>query len=215
MTYREGLQRQEWGNKRLEILERDNFKCQKCGKERPQLRNLNKDFGQISQAELHQRGYSVDFNYVETKSPYETILCFSPSNYLSLVKFIGDQSRPFKPDELIFAARFLPGEVELLCFYIETFLGQDLTDLNIHHNYYIKGHKPWEYDNGALIALCVDCHRQTHEEETIPVYSEIREKLFDSTNCDKCGGSGYLREFNHYKNGVCFKCHGEGVVIDY
>lgn len=31
--------------------------------------------------------------------------------------------------------------------------------LNVHHRYYIKGAKPWEYSNSALVCLCEDCHK--------------------------------------------------------
>ena len=31
--------------------------------------------------------------------------------------------------------------------------------LHVHHLYYIKDNKPWEYDNSALITLCEECHK--------------------------------------------------------
>lgn len=87
--------------------------------------------------------------------------------------------------------------------------------LNIHHKYYIQGHKPWEYNNDALVTLCEDCHKKRHED-----YSNIR--LYDSNGkllhalipCDRCGGSGYLPQYSHVENGICFKCGGEGVVLN-
>lgn len=33
------------------------------------------------------------------------------------------------------------------------------TTLHIHHIYYTKGAKPWEYENEALDTLCSDCHK--------------------------------------------------------
>ncbi len=30
--------------------------------------------------------------------------------------------------------------------------------LHVHHKYYEKGKKPWEYPDEALITLCEDCH---------------------------------------------------------
>jgi hypothetical protein len=35
--------------------------------------------------------------------------------------------------------------------------------LNVHHSYYLKGHKPWEYEDDALRTLCEDCHLTRHE----------------------------------------------------
>lgn len=87
--------------------------------------------------------------------------------------------------------------------------------LNVHHKYYIQGHKPWEYENDALVTLCEDCHKRWHEN-----YTNIR--LLDSNHqlistlvpCSRCGGSGYLPQYSHVEHGICFKCGGEGVIIN-
>lgn len=42
------------------------------------------------------------------------------------------------------------------------------TPLNTHHNYYIFGRKPWDYDNGALVTLCSRCHQKRHQQTKIP-----------------------------------------------
>ena len=42
--------------------------------------------------------------------------------------------------------------------------------LNVHHRYYIEGHKPWEYPDDALVTLCEECHRKEHENNDIDVY---------------------------------------------
>lgn len=34
--------------------------------------------------------------------------------------------------------------------------------LNVHHAYYEKGMKPWEYDDIMLVTLCEECHTQKH-----------------------------------------------------
>ena len=31
--------------------------------------------------------------------------------------------------------------------------------------------------------------------------------------CNKCNGTGFIKEFNHVIGGVCFNCHGDGYVI--
>lgn len=33
--------------------------------------------------------------------------------------------------------------------------------LNVHHRYYVKGRKPWEYENDSLVCLCENCHKTT------------------------------------------------------
>lgn len=34
--------------------------------------------------------------------------------------------------------------------------------LHVHHNRYVKGRKPWEYERSELRALCADCHEEHH-----------------------------------------------------
>lgn len=34
--------------------------------------------------------------------------------------------------------------------------------LNVHHWYYVKGKKIWDYPDTALACLCEDCHQQEH-----------------------------------------------------
>lgn len=44
--------------------------------------------------------------------------------------------------------------------------------LEIHHLYYIRGNKAWDYPDKALIVLCRECHQKWHDEHQI----EYREK---------------------------------------
>jgi DNA-binding transcriptional ArsR family regulator len=37
--------------------------------------------------------------------------------------------------------------------------------LNVHHTYYARGKKPWEYPDTALLTLCEACHRKEHAEK--------------------------------------------------
>lgn len=38
--------------------------------------------------------------------------------------------------------------------------GVDNETLNVHHGYYEKGLKPWEYPDETLSCLCEDCHKR-------------------------------------------------------
>lgn len=40
--------------------------------------------------------------------------------------------------------------------------------LNVHHMYYVKGRKPWEYENSAFKCVCESCHKK---------YKEIQDAL--------------------------------------
>lgn len=36
--------------------------------------------------------------------------------------------------------------------------GDAETNLQVHHTFYLPGHKPWEYERSALVTLCENCH---------------------------------------------------------
>ena len=49
----------------------------------------------------------------------------------------------------------------------------DEAHLHVHHIFYVKGRKPWEYPDWALETLCESCHTAAHEERTIPKFDEM------------------------------------------
>lgn len=84
--------------------------------------------------------------------------------------------------------------------------------LNIHHQYYIRDKKPWEYDNNALVTLCSRCHQKRHQQTSTPLYTLDRQLIYSALPvCDRCQGTGYLPQYRYYMGGICFKCHDEGV----
>jgi 5-methylcytosine-specific restriction endonuclease McrA len=99
------------------------------------------------------------------------------------------------------------------------FLGQDNIYssvhiiLNAHHKYYIKDKNPWEYNTDALITVCSICHSKIHETENILVYeNESLKNPKIAQKCSKCFGTGYLDQYHYYMNGICFDCHGKGII---
>ena len=88
--------------------------------------------------------------------------------------------------------------------------------LNIHHEYYLLGKKPWEYSNDALVTLCSECHQKRHLHQKTPIYEVInndRKISCYARLCNKCNGTGYLPQYSYYCDGICFGCNGEGVVF--
>jgi len=51
------------------------------------------------------------------------------------------------------------------------------SDLQVHHRQYrLDGRTgrlvlPWEYEDGCLVTLCGDCHRQGHRHYRVPCYT--------------------------------------------
>jgi hypothetical protein len=37
--------------------------------------------------------------------------------------------------------------------------------------------------------------------------------LLKIQSCQRCGGNGYIPEYQHIQNGICFLCWGEGINI--
>jgi len=50
--------------------------------------------------------------------------------------------------------------------------GSETKTLNVHHRFYLKGRKIYEYDNDVFQVLCEECHSKIHEkkesEKTFP-----------------------------------------------
>lgn len=83
--------------------------------------------------------------------------------------------------------------------------------LAVHHKRYIVGKNAWEYDDEDLVTLCQDCHSKVHE--FLPVQAYVEEEdgrliVMNYTPCYRCNGSGYLPQYSHVKNGICFRCEG-------
>ena len=91
---------------------------------------------------------------------------------------------------------------------------EEKLELNVHHKFYITNKDPWEYEDEDLITLCPRCHKNEHQTKTIPVLNSNGDKLSDTTACSRCGGYGYIPKYEHVQDGICFRCWGEGIVIE-
>jgi hypothetical protein len=80
--------------------------------------------------------------------------------------------------------------------------------LNVHHNYYIEGMRPWEYNDDALKTLCKHCHELFHLNNQVNIYTKDRRLIKNLTPCSRCDGYGILPQYIHIDNGVCYKCWG-------
>lgn len=88
-------------------------------------------------------------------------------------------------------------------------------DLHVHHKHYVLNKLPWEYEDNDLMTLCNWCHWEFHENNVVPVYRSIHEKLeqLEVIFCSRCKGAGWFPQYGHVENGVCFQCRGEKFEI--
>lgn len=155
------LSTNEWQAKRLEILDRDSFRCQLCNGFETSSKNGKLEWNQVI------------FIFWTDLDKKERV------------------SQPIKP----------------------THTPDKPYNLQIHHKKYMLNRLPWEYDNDDLQSLCNYCHTNIHVTEIIPVYNEDGLLISDFISCDRCNGTGYMPEFKHYQQGVCFKCNGDRFSI--
>ncbi|WP_143016802.1 hypothetical protein [Dyadobacter soli] len=85
--------------------------------------------------------------------------------------------------------------------------------LHVHHQYYIFGKYPWQYEESALTTLCNKCHIELHEHSKIPYYQDEARKIeMNLQPCIRCNGAGHFEEYSHIENGICFSCRGAKYV---
>jgi len=82
--------------------------------------------------------------------------------------------------------------------------------LEVHHLYYIWKKFPWEYNKSALITLCDNCHELQHQQITKIYVDDKLDEIKELVICQRCGGLGYIPEYKHVQNGICFNCGGLG-----
>lgn len=155
-------------------------------------------------------------NKINSKDTFGTAYLFEFPQIISNEIYVNiEYSVPFKFDSTIYdriTINITYGKRVLSLKYNACDL--PLNGLNIHHTYYIKGYKPWEYDSGALVTLCTNCHKKRHENSSVPYYNHEMMLIGNLNVCDRCGGRGYLPQYSHVENGICFKCGGEGVILN-
>lgn len=204
MNYKEQLFDERWLLKREEIIERDKFKCYKCGLNRPALRDFDREHFFKTYQELKN-------NYVNVKLINDKLYV---QNYNWLYECLYDDSHDKTTHftESFFGKKYNPikKNYTYVCFSSFPDISKLGFDLQVHHTFYKKGLLAWEYENDSLLTLCSSCHKKEHQEKDIIVYNEINQHIGSAVACSKCKGSGYLPEYHYYQKGICFECKGSG-----
>ena len=162
IPYNQYLRTTNWKNRRVDILNRDKFRCRKCkGFQTETIKDAELRWSQVKQ-----------IDYLTSKGTTVSCKIESPEG---------------KPDKSY--------------------------SLEIHHKKYFINRLPWDYCDSDLITLCNYCHRREHLNNDIPLYNEYRELLKDFKVCARCSGVGFLPEYPHVQNGICFTCRGLGCDV--
>jgi hypothetical protein len=234
INYQDLLSLDEWKEKRAEIIERDDNHCQDCGfsasfkhekfiiaynyKDEVRERSLNKTKKLISEyrAENDLKELCVmehkDLNkffilnskeiVLLSKDIYNKIIDENIESENLVINYISTKNG------LTYPILNLKGKFDAKNVDIPYILDNEII-IQVHHKYYIRGRKPWEYDNDALITLCNWCHWDLHQNlESITVYDEDMKNPQNLIPCSRCGGMGEFPEYSHIQNGICFKCRG-------
>jgi hypothetical protein len=203
MTYSELLNSPNWQLKRLEILKRDSCVCQNCSNDK--IETFIKTYGLLDRRSTNSK--RLIYKIFENEETSIAIDSFKPYNLIvkNVMLYLDKtQDNYFLP---IAARRLKKGELKNIEVDILTNQWIFVNNLHIHHNYYITGKLPWEYDNEALQTLCWTCHEELHKNVKVPVYvnNEVGGYL---TPCFRCFGAGQFPEFSHVQSGICFRCIG-------
>lgn len=176
------LDTEEWRLKREKILNRDNHNCCNCNSEKT-IKRKNRHYRKATLEE-------TEINRIQQQKIQDEYT----KELMQVFKSISRKEIILKSEKRYGA---------------DTIKTDNPIILHVHHKYYIKGKLPWEYADESLITLCQNCHQKVHDETEIPEY--INEKMLevsDLNKCIKCNGSGYIKTYHYYKNGICFRCNG-------
>jgi hypothetical protein len=87
------------------------------------------------------------------------------------------------------------------------YCGDSTKTLHVHHEYYAKGKKPWEYPDNDLKTLCADCHSKAHgldndDSEFKEVFKQYLLGLVEDAFSDTCTG-GTLLSYGCFTDLIC------------
>lgn len=210
MTYEELPNHENWHRKRLEIIRRDQNRCQECANQ--ELLSMSKlgrlvDIPLVYQSDFSRKSnstysYKLDIQDVSSGSRHQT----------QIVKVFQDPLPNIWPLDMYFSS-----EVDLDSnerFFLNCIYNRALKDfvyvrgLQVHHTYYQDDRMPWDYPAHALHTLCWICHWDFHATQTVPWLDVNGRQKGWLTPCARCGGSGYLPQYYYYLNRICFRCSG-------
>ncbi len=211
MTYSQLLQREEWQNKRKEILERDRYRCTATGCHMKEKVNDKYQVSSVIIFDEFLKGKGViDFRIDNTN---KVMLLKTANNEIEINLLVHIPENANHEKIRIYLVKIPVGMFMSMKYFADYNFQSSLAKMNVHHKKYIQGHKPWEYNSEDLVTLCEGCHKSVHATTIIPIYSKSGINIDSAQICTRCGGAGYLPVYSYHMDGICFECYGEGVVI--
>lgn len=237
IDYPNQLKTKQWEEKRSRILDRDNHRCQICGRTKS---GWSKHDGKYYYTGIDYSCSDISQeDIVSTKLPINEFKALMQAKSIEILRtndnaFIGISDNGilgvmnFNDFEAVknqckIEVNFIKHNSGLLYFLINKantnlndiqvmtpYLSETPIFLNVHHKHYIIQHKAWEYEDDDLVTLCNECHTKVHKAIGAPVYSDENGymKEVHLTPCHRCQGTGYFPEYKHVENGICFRCRG-------
>lgn len=232
-SYAQLLECDEWKERREEILSRDNYYCSKCNSSEP-LKHMNYAIffkkqhlvknESIIETSIPLDDFKVRFDILEIKifkNPFVKLLYGVTDKYTILAV---DQNLIKNEGNKSMMVNYFHNNVNGCIMPIIEKIGSKRqaipipyiipinfsSPLQVHHKYYIHKRLPWKYEDDAFITYCAKCHQEFHDYNNVKVYSEIGGilKEINYTPCKRCNGSGFLSQYLHVQNGICFRCKG-------
>lgn len=227
MDYPTQLESPEWQIKRNHILERDQNRCQLCGKgksNRTKILGKYYNFGldysytSIQESDIIKTQFSIS-EFKEFLHWERTNICQSESDYMVAINdkgiigivdinLKGIVEDPNLRDNIcINLVRHKSGMLFYMLSSIDSnknnlkipvpYFREDPISLNVHHKRYILQKKAWEYNDDDLVTLCNECHEKIHKVLSPKVYSD---------------NNGYMEEVPLIP---CSRCQGTGYFPEY
>lgn len=185
-AYNHLLKTVEWNNVRVRINKRDHQSCTICGSMQGAKREIPFNDEELTkrEAELTALAEAEVIRNSEIDSRFN-LTSNSKSDYLKILSKYRGMIPAYHNKHVV---------------------------LDVHHTYYVDGKLPWEYPDESLKTLCRSCHEFQHYLFKTPVYDspELTIITHYRDDCSKCSGTGYVEEYEHYQNGICFDCGGTG-----
>ncbi len=191
IPYRKLLYTVEWNKKRKKILKRDKNTCQSCEKEKPK-EYCRKDISAFFPPGTNSISWNVVGSTRITNEPIK-------HGFYWLKK-----TKEFEKYDKYSGFKYWNTPSG------NTLIVADSFQLHVHHKIYILNILPWENHEKDLKTLCNKCHKHEHSKTVIKSFYRTGNDLepIGNEECERCGGSGYLPEFKHVENGICFGCYG-------